>query len=255
MIVLILQLIPTTTRPFSFKTITNWAFALNEESSYREYCFKPGGTLSINHKSKGSVTIKSWTRPMLVIKSIVRFKEKEEKPTLNFTITDQLGTVQSHTPPNSKATIDLEFMVPEKINIVIESDGSVKMKAIDGTVDVCAVDSVDIRHIGRSVSVQTEGNCTVRMHTVPLTSSVKIACKGSLNLAIPPDAHAYLTAKTEHGLIFCDHFFTFKPFAMKLTKASWEKLRKNITGTIGNGGAHIDLSSVHGPITIGNSRE
>lgn len=235
---------------FSFKSFNNWIFGYSQETVYHEYDFKPGGTLEIENSTHGSITIKTWARHKIVINAIIKSKEKKNNDPLFITINHSTASIKLKEEKTSSITVDYELMIPEQTNLVIRASGAVKIKAVDGTINVQAGGHIDIRSAANSIRAQTENSCSISMHTVPLSSRLYIESHGAVDLIMPTTTHAHLYAKTDNGTISSEHYFTFRPFSTKLNQTTWNLMRKEINGHIGNGGASIEIHAKKGAIKI-----
>jgi hypothetical protein len=246
----LLQLTTTLSGDFSLKTFNNWISGYTQETIYHEYEFKPGRTLEIENKTSGTITIKTWARHKIVVNAIVKSKEKTIPDSLSIVINENNASFKTKNELPSSTVIDFELMIPEQTNLVICAGGAVKIKAVDGTINVHAQGAIDIRSAANSIRAQTDQSCSISMHTVPLSSRLYIESSRAVDLIMPTNTHAHLYAKTENGTISSEHYFTFRPFSTKLNQTTWNQMRKEINGHIGNGGAHIEIHSKKGAIKI-----
>ncbi|MBI2775034.1 hypothetical protein HYX58_03440 [Candidatus Dependentiae bacterium] len=263
----LLQLISSSANGISLQSMNSWISGGQQESGYEEHHFKPLGTLNVHNETVGSIVIKTWARPMLVIKSVKHIKEKKPKPALHISVDEKQASITIDKPTDDGISIDLELMIPEQTTVSITARGPVKIKSIDGSIYVKTQDTIDVRHIGNSITAISESSCSISFHTIPLKSNISITAKDQIELALPPETNAILNAKAEHGSINCQLFFTFKPFCTKLNKNTWNQMRKEINGYLGNAQnlseekytesalAKIDVCSKNKSINIVNSRD
>lgn len=86
---------------------------------------------------------------------------------------------------------------------------------------------------------------------IPSTSTIKLATvTGPILLHLPPTVNAELYASTKQGIITSDHFITLKPQTTQLNKTAWNRLQKEVEGSLGSGEAQIKLSSVRSNIKL-----
>ncbi len=246
----LLQLTMSLHGDFSFKSFNNWLFGYSQETVYHECDFKPNRTLEIENNTQGSITIKTWARHKIVLNAIIKSKEKKITDPLIITVTDSTAIIKTKESLPPSTTIDYELMIPEQTNLVIRAHGTVKVKAVDGTLNIQAQGPIDIRSAANSINAHTQHSCSISMHTVPLASRIYIESWGPVDLIMPTITNAQLYAKTENGSISSEHYFTFRPFSTKLNQNTWNQMRKEINGCIGNGGAHIEIHCKKGTIKL-----
>jgi len=77
-----------------------------------------------------------------------------------------------------------------------------------------------------------------------------MAESGNIVLSLPKKTNASIQAETKKGKLTCEHFITLKPKTVQLNKKTWNKMKKEVRGTIGSGDATIQLSTGAGNIKI-----
>ncbi|MFI5333264.1 MAG: DUF4097 family beta strand repeat-containing protein [Candidatus Babeliales bacterium] len=112
--------------------------------------------------------------------------------------------------------------------------------------------AITIYDAQQTVHASTEqGAIEISYAHVPNTSRMVVeSTTGDIMLYIPNDTNAELNAKTDKGSIRCDLDVAIKPFTTQLNNRTWNKLKKEVHGTIGSGEAEIKAHSKYGNIKI-----
>jgi hypothetical protein len=112
--------------------------------------------------------------------------------------------------------------------------------------------AIAIYEAEHSITATTDqGNIEVTYTKVPHNAHIKTESNvGDILLYLPADTNAELKAKTDKGGIRCDHEITVKSFTTQLNNKTWNKLKKEVHGTIGSGEALIKANSKYGSIKV-----
>lgn len=112
-----------------------------------------------------------------------------------------------------------------------------------------AISIYDAQHSIDATSEQ--GIIEVSYKQVPNSSRIDAkSTMGDILLYLPESTNAQVKAYTEKGGIRCDHDIAIKPFTTQLNNKTWNKLKKEVHGTIGSGEATINARSKYGSIKI-----
>lgn len=111
---------------------------------------------------------------------------------------------------------------------------------------------ITIRDAHMTIIAHTDkGNIAVQSYDVPSTATVNLTtARGSISMAVPRSVNAEMQAHTNKGLITCEPIITLRPFSTRITKHTFDRLKREIEGTLGSGEAQIFLSSGRGNIAI-----
>ena len=129
------------------------------------------------------------------------------------------------------------------------------MKGITGDIDISLEEgSIEITDSEKTVNAKT-GLGDIIVHQKKFDDPYSIflqSHRGNITLHLPSETKATLQAKTHTGSILSDHLVTLAPLSLKLNKDEWERLKKNIEGTLGGlkGGAPITLEATKGTIRL-----
>jgi len=160
-------------------------------------------------------------------------------------------------------SVSYEIQVPREAELVLAtSNGAVFVENIDGTVKLKSSNGklecenvtgsveattsngkVSLTGISGSIDAHTSNGSIKIVHTDPLDDSDIIACKtsnGSIKLELHKDSSFNLEAHTSNGRIATEF-----PIKMK-----GELSRQHVSGTVGNGGPSVRLTTSNGSISI-----
>jgi len=148
-------------------------------------------------------------------------------------------------------TIEIAHVTNKVIAQVVEN-GSIKIEQSNGAIQATTTNgNISINDTKQSVAATT-GNGSIHLHAahIPSTSSINLNAAGTLQVSLPQDTNAHLTAHAKKGKIFSDHYVTLASQTTKLNTQAWNQIQKNIEGTLGTGEADIKLLSSAGSIKI-----
>ena len=235
---------------FTLKGLTSWVKGEKEETYFKEIPFYADGTLILENEF-GTVTIKSWSFPKIVIEAVKRAPTKELS-TLDIEttlVTNQLFITSHNSSKNS--SIDFQIIVPTSTTLVFKGkEGTIKTKNIEGVQHIASNSSVDIQGASNSVQVTTAGQISLNLTRLPAHATISLkSSKSSITVRLPSSCNATLKATTQYSSVISHQPITLKPITLLLNKQHWENLKKSIEGILGNGGATLDIQAYNG-ITI-----
>lgn len=121
------------------------------------------------------------------------------------------------------------------------SDDDIKAETLNG--------SIHIENAARNVFSNAEkGNVTLKKATLDPEDSVFIQAKHNVTYYIGPKFCAHIYAKTVSGIILSNVDVTLEKMTTKLTKETWNLLKRNVKGTIGGGGGPVTIDTTSGNI-------
>jgi len=239
---------------FSLDTIKNWFLGNQEEIVYKEEPFNKNGTLTLANDN-GTITVKTWSSPKIAAEIIKIGSEKERDSVTITTALDknnaQIKTINSHKHP--KVLVHYNLIVPEQASLNITSKkGIIKIKNAQGPITAIAHQgSITITNAAQSIHAHASDTINLSCLHISLNNSITLkTISGPIVLTMPVDTNAYVHAKTEYGTVTSDHFISLKPITSKLNHHAWTRFKREVQGTIGNGGASINLTSEYGAIKL-----
>lgn len=253
--VLVTSSVSTTLCAVSLSSVTSWFSSWQEESFFKESTCGVNGTLELTNIS-GPITIKTWSIPKIVIEATKSGKEKDlPSIAIETDINEQHAIIKTvYHDKSIKGSVSYELMIPEHTNVTIQTDdGAIKLKKVHGNITVqSGSGAIDIEEATHSISaIANSGNITASCSHVPLNAHIQLtADNGTITLALPKRTHARVTAKAAKGIITSEQSITVAPQTVKLDRNYWKRVRTEISGLLGNGGAVIELTSHYGNIKI-----
>ncbi len=241
----------TQTVDFTLKGITTWITGIKEEPVIKESFFDFDGTVILENNNQGTVTVKTWSLPKIALEAIKKAPEKDlEALAIIMDVHNNKATITS-TLKNTRSSIDYHLMVPFKTNVTIKNKGPIKIKNVEGNIIATSSENaLVIRGAAADVTARAQGEVNLSFLSLPLDTTVNAtSLKSSITLGLPKDIHANVYAKTMYNMVHSDHYIMLNPITVLLNKQTWNRLQREITGMIGNGGAHLFLNAYNG-ITI-----
>jgi len=161
-------------------------------------------------------------------------------------VSDISGNITLFTQ-KGKATI-----VNTKNNITIESCTDLYIENATGAIKALAHNNITIEHAHNNITATTKkGKINIHYKDLSAADTVSLSTEsGTIFLTLPLDSHATIHGLTAYGSILCEHYITLQPLTTQLNTLAWNKLKKEVHGTINEGRTHISLSSLYGDIKI-----
>ncbi len=228
-----------------------------QEYIQKEYDVKPNSTITLVN-TEGSITIKHAPRHKLSIEALKKGTAEELKKTkISASASgNQIRIITSVPKDQRSARVQFTLMVPEDTHVALsQTRGPVTIKGLDGSITVSLQEGpITISDSTKTVTAKTgSGAITIEQKKFDEPSSIFLeTLSGNIYLTIPRNIKANLKAKTASGTITSDHEITLAPQTIKLNKASWERMKKDIEGNLGGskGGAPVTLEAHKGSIHI-----
>lgn len=226
------------------------------EATTKEFSLQPDATVFITN-DEGSITCKGWNQNKIMIETIKKGpKEQFEHVRVNITPSAKQITIAPQFDKDIKNfPIDFIILVPKQcaqITAFIQK-GNIKIKECPAALELTAEQgNIAVHSASRTVTAKTTaGNIKVKQKTLPENETIFIeTTKGNVLLKTAPKVHGNLQAKTTHGIISSSVYITLEPQTTKLNKDYWTRIKKEVIGALGNGGAPITIDVTRGNIAI-----
>ncbi len=208
--------------------------------------------------TEGSYTIKPWSQQKIALEVQKKGTAEQLEATaikINTSAARQAKISTVLKEDGSTAQEQYTLRVPEDASIKItQTRGPVTINGIEGDIDISLEHGpIDIKGSTKTVIAKTgNGNITVHQRKlVDLNSIFLQAHKGTLTLYLPRETRASLTANVQRGTISSDHPVTMT-ITTKLDRSCWDRLKKEISGVLGNFKSAEELEQIKGsaPITL-----
>ena len=139
------------------------------------------------------------------------------------------------------------------------ANGSATLTNIQGELNASAYYHIEAQNLSNNAFIRTRGFITVTDANAVLNAQTRDGMKviqnkmkpntsmflqaRYLNLYVPSQTNAHLYAETTRGMITSEIPITLSPVTTRLTKEIWQAFKRNVTGTLGNGGATIRIDA------------
>jgi len=203
----------------------------------------------------GDVEITGWSRNEVQIDAVktARDQQRLDEASIDVNVGGSYVEIETHYPShlmnNNPASVHYTLHVPQnaridKINLV---NGALTVQKLSGEIEANLVNGkLHASDLTGTADLATV-NGTIDANYTSLNNVREIKLKsvnGSVNLELPQSPNAEVEASTVNGGISTDFPLT--------VKGHW--VGKNMSGTLGSGGVHIELSNVNGSIRVGPGR-
>ncbi len=228
-----------------------------EEIVTHEQIVTAGSKISIQN-ARGAITINTWKKPQILIEATKKGTEEEMRLTKIETLytKDGASIKTIALKPNRQCIVDYSILIPQNaiLSSVQTNKGDVAIQNVSTPITAhVEYGSLTFQNITNSVQATTKnGSISIQAQTLkPSTKIVALAQKGSIKLELPTDTHALLYAKTDKGIVSSDQPITLEPRTLKISHATLAELRKDVRGSLGNGGTTtIKLHTSRGNVKV-----
>ncbi len=251
-ITLLCLLSTTTVLPFKMDDI--WSFFYGEkerEVITREYDISSQDSLHIS--VFGNVTIKSLqNNNQKVIVHVEGSHDDLQSLSIKTEIHSKQVSIKAHAKNNGTPTpLNYTIIMPRSISLEIKTEkGSLDMQELEGT--ITAVSDMDIvcNDITNSLKATAQGKIIVHQRKLPRAASLFLKANRGVDLYLTPSINATLHAKTLNGFVNSYIPITLDPITTTLDKNFWNRIKQEVSGNIGDGGAPITIDVTKGNITL-----
>jgi DUF4097 and DUF4098 domain-containing protein YvlB len=222
------------------------------EPVHGDFKLESAGRLSLENVN-GYVHITTWDRNEVKVEGEKSASSQERLDDLDVHMDTDGDHVRIRTEfghgrkwRDEDARIDFDITVPRGIRLdeVSLVNGQMSIKDVEGDVHASTVNGglsatglagdVDLSTVNGALAVsfgRLDASASIHLHTV----------NGTVDVSIPRKAGARLSASTVNGAIHSD---------LGLTVSKMDFVGRSMKGTIGDGGASIDVDAVNGAIHI-----
>jgi DUF4097 and DUF4098 domain-containing protein YvlB len=203
----------------------------------------------------GDVEITGWNKNEVQIDAVKTARDQQRLDEARIDVNSSSSSVKiethypSHLFNNNPASVHYTLHVPQnarldKIDLV---NGALDVQRVSGEVNADLVNGkLRASDLAGTADLATV-NGSVEANYTSLNNVREIKLKsvnGAVNLLLPQSPNADVSASTVNGAISTDFPLT--------VKGHW--VGKNMSGTLGSGGVHIELDNVNGSIHVGPGR-
>jgi DUF4097 and DUF4098 domain-containing protein YvlB len=225
------------------------------EQFHQSYTLNPGGSIEL-HNVNGDVRITAWDRNEVKVDAVktARTKERVDEAQIVVEATGDRVFVKTQYPEhdltfsddgvNNPAIVEYTLMVPRsaRLNRIEVVNGSLEISGVTGEVRASCVNGKLTAKNLAGDSHLSSVNSGVEANFVHVPSRLVLtSVNGTVELTVPSDVNAEVSAKTVNGAIDND-------FGLHVHHGRY--VGHDLRGQIGSGGAHIDLENVNGIIDL-----
>ena len=225
------------------------AYAEVTQEFHRTVPLAANGRVSLD-SINGDVEITGWDRNEVQIDAVKTARDQQRLDETTIEVESGSDYVKIHTQyahhiNNNPASVKYTLHVPqqsrlEEISLV---NGSLMLQKVSGDVTAKLVNGkASVRDLtGEAFISSVNGSIEASFTSLNNVREIKFkSVNGSINLGLPAAPNADVKASTVNGGIKSDF-----PLTVQGSFAS-----HNLSGTLGSGGTHIDLSNVNGSIHL-----
>lgn len=204
----------------------------------------------------GDVTIEGWDESVVEVRAEIRSRSADSVDRTEVDFDHEGSTLDIEVDlPSSRggwlgsrdgATVEFWLKVPRgtRLDELSLVNGSLEIEGVEGEVEASLVNGgLDASGLRGDAELSTvNGSIDVRFDSLSGTQRIEIdSVNGSIDLYLPADADAEVSADTVHGRISND-------FGLEVDKSGW--VGQELRGKLGSGSARISLDNVNGSIDI-----
>ncbi len=230
------------------------AYADLTQEFHRTVPLSADGRVSLSNIN-GDVEITGWARNEVQIDAVKTARDQQRLDNIRIEVNNSGNSVEIQTKypeghtNNNPGSVRYTLHVPQnaridKINLV---NGSLDVQKIAGEVNANLVNGkVRASDLAGTADLATvNGAVDANYSSLNNVREIKLmSVNGAINLLLPQSPNADVSASVVNGNISTDFPLTVKGHFVG----------KSMSGTLGSGGMHIELSNVNGSIHIGPGR-
>lgn len=220
----------------------------------REQTIAAGGTLNIDGRQNGGVSVKGWDQGQILVRAQVQAGApsagEAEQLAKQIRIETGGNKIYASGPESQKNyhwSVSYEVFVPRRSNLSLEThNGGISILEVNGRIDFNAVNGgVVLRKCGGSVhGTTTNGGLVVELagdHWDGETLDVSTT-NGGVSMSVPNNYSAHLETGTVNGSISVDFPVTVQG-----------RITKELALNLGSGGATVKAMTTNGGVRIKRS--
>lgn len=217
----------------------------------REQTLQSGGTIAVDARKNGGVSVKGWDRSDILVRSRVQTgaptQAEADDLAKQITINSAAGKIVADGPESRKDyhwSVSYELFVPRHTDLSLESsNGGIAISDVSGRMDFTALNGgVVLRHVGGNVhGSTTNGGLMVELSGDRWdgeTLDVKTT-NGGIVMAVPENYSAHLETSTVNGSLSIDFPVTVQG-----------RITRELAVNLGSGGATVRAVTTNGGVKI-----
>ena len=217
----------------------------------REQTLPAGGTLSVDARKNGGISIKGWDRAEVLVRARVQAAATTENEAVDLAkqvkIETAGGKIYATGPSNRENyhwNVSYEIFTPRRSDLSLETyNGGISISDVSGKIDFTALNGgVVLRRVGGNVhGGTTNGGIVVELEGSNWdgeTLDVKTT-NGGIVMSVPENYSAHLQTGTVNGHLSVDFPVTVQG-----------KISKELAVNLGSGGATVRAMTTNGGVKI-----
>lgn len=226
-----------------------------EEVKTRSFELNHNSTVDI-HNNKGSITVKSWNQPKLLVEVTKKGSpELLQKTTIDVTTKAHYAHISVNTPENKESDIvtDIHIVVPHTTSLNLTTHtGKIKVENVQGFINATTDEGkISIAHAQSSITAKAPaGKIKVKQQSLNPMQSIFLEARDDVKLYLSSTIEAHINARTAQGTVTSNIYLSLDPITTQLDSEFWNRIKKSIKASIGEGGAPITIDVTKGNISI-----
>lgn len=228
------------------------AYAQVSQEFHRTVPLPANGQVSLDNVN-GNVEITGWDRDEVQIDAVKKARDQQRLDEASIEVETGSDSVKIRTQyphnhtNNSPASVHYTLHVPQntRLDRIILVNGGLTIEKVSGGVDASLVNGKarTANLAGEANISSVNGSVEVSYSSLNNVREIRLkSVNGSIELNLPGSPNADVKASTVNGSMKSDF-----PLTVQGSFAS-----HHLSGTLGSGGTHIELSNVNGSIHIGS---
>lgn len=248
------RMLKTTALSVLFLLVLPWSAAAAEEEYSETFPLSADGRVSLDNVN-GRVEIQGWDNPQVKVEYTKRARSREGLDRMEVRIDSTERRIHVETDykrsdfgwRDSGGEVDYRLWVPRSARLdgIELVNGNLKIRDVDGDVNASLVNG-DLTASGLSGDLELEtvnGSLEVTLDKLRTNGDVSLeSVNGRIEVVLPRGVSADISADSVHGRIRNDFGFD--------EKRERYGVGRSLHGSIGGGGARVDLETVNGSIDI-----
>ena len=230
-----------------------------KQEFHQTYKLSAKGTISLRNVN-GDVQIKVWDKNDVQVDAVKYASDQEDMDNLKIEVDVSADMIDIDTEypkhegdhQGGETAVEYVLTVPKDVNIdeIKTVNGGIEIPGVSGEVRASTVNgTIKADGLVNTCELKTvNGSVEAGFATVPPEANVRLeSVNGALTIHLPDNVNANLRAKAQTGNLKSDFDLTLKGDG---DTHSFVRIGTSVKGTIGKGGAEIEMSTVNGSIRI-----
>ena len=229
---------------------------LQNHCEIKELTLAAGGTITVDGRQNGGISIKGWERNEVLVRSRIQSQAptQAEADQLAAQVRIETAALSIHaegpqTREDYQWYVSYEIFVPRRSDLSLQAhNGGISISDVSGRIDFKTMNGgVSLRRVGGTVrGSTTNGGVHVELAGARWDGeelNVKTT-NGGVNIQMPNNYSAHLETSTVNGNVSSD-------FPMNVPLTERGRMPKDISVDLGSGGSPIRVTTTNGGVRLG----